>query len=56
LNIGLVVDASCSMEKGMPFVHDASAELFRTLMRPKDHGFVVEFRDKPKFLQELTSD
>ena len=56
LNIGVVVDASGSMEKGMPFVHDASAELFRTLMRPKDQGFVIEFRDRPKFLQELTSD
>lgn len=56
LNIGLVVDASGSMEKGMPFVHDASAELFKTLMRDKDHGFVIEFRDRPRFLQELTSD
>jgi Ca-activated chloride channel family protein len=56
LNIGLVVDASGSMEKGMPFVHEASAELFKTLMREKDHGFVVEFRDRPRFLQELTSD
>ncbi len=56
LNIGLVVDASGSMEKGMPFVHEASAELFKTLMREKDHGFVIEFRDKPRFLQDLTSD
>lgn len=56
LNIGLVVDASGSMEKGMPFVHDASAELFKTLMRDKDRGFVIEFRDRPRFLQELTSD
>lgn len=56
LNIGLVIDASGSMAKGMQFVHDASAELFRNLMRPNDHGFVVEFRDRPKFLQELTSD
>jgi len=56
LNIGLVVDASGSMEKGMPFVHEASAELFKALMREKDHGFVVEFRDRPRFLQELTSD
>jgi VWFA-related protein len=56
LNIGVVVDASGSMEKGMPFVHEASAELFRTLMRPNDRGFVIEFRDRPKFLQELTSD
>ncbi|MEP6800456.1 MAG: VWA domain-containing protein [Acidobacteriota bacterium] len=56
LNIGLVVDASGSMEKGMPFVHEASAELFRSLMREKDHGFVIEFRDKARFLQDLTSD
>src|SRR5262249_19796493 len=56
LNIGVVVDASGSMEKGMPFVHDASAELFRTLMRPNDRGFVLEFRDRPKFLQDLTCD
>jgi VWFA-related protein len=25
-------------------------------MRAKDQGFVLEFRDRPKFLQELTSD
>lgn len=56
LNIGVVVDASGSMEKGMPFVHEASSELFRTLMRPNDQGFVIEFRDRPTFLQELTSD
>jgi VWFA-related protein len=56
LNIGLVIDSSGSMEKGMPFVREATAELFRNLMRPKDQGFVLEFRDRPKFLQELTGD
>ncbi|MGH9316533.1 MAG: VWA domain-containing protein, partial [Thermoanaerobaculia bacterium] len=56
LNVGLVVDSSGSMEKGMPFVREAAAELFRGLMREKDRGFVVEFRDRPRFLQELTSD
>ena len=56
LNIGLVIDSSGSMEKGMPFVREACAELFRVLMREKDRGFVVEFRDQPKFLQEMTSD
>ncbi len=56
LNIGLVIDSSGSMEKGMPFVREACAELFKGLMRPKDQGFVLEFRDRPKFLQELTSD
>ena len=38
LNIGLVIDSSGSMEKGMPFVHDASAELFKNLIRAKDQG------------------
>ncbi len=56
LNIGLVIDSSGSMEKGMAFVREASAELFKNLMREKDRGFVLEFRDRPKFLQELTSD
>jgi len=56
LNIGLVIDSSGSMEKGMPFVREATAALFRALIRPKDQGFVLEFRDRPKFLQELTSD
>ena len=56
LNIGLVIDSSGSMEKGMPFVREACAELFRGLMREKDRGFVLEFRERPKFLQELTGD
>jgi VWFA-related protein len=56
LTIGLVVDGSGSMEKSMPFVHDASAELFRGLIREKDQGFVIEFREQPRMLQALTSD
>ncbi len=45
LTIGLVVDGSGSMEKSMPFVHEASAELFKGLIREKDKGFVIEFRE-----------
>jgi Ca-activated chloride channel family protein len=56
LTIGLVVDGSGSMEKSMPFVHDASAELFRGLIRDKDKGFVIEFREQPHMIQELTGD
>ena len=56
ITIGLVVDGSGSMEKSMPFVHDASAELFRGLIRDKDKGFVIEFREQPRMIQELTSD
>ena len=40
----------------MPFVHDASAELFRGLIREKDKGFVIEFREQPHMIQELTGD
>ena len=56
LTIGLVVDGSGSMDKSMPFVHDASAELFRGLIRDKDKGFVIEFREQPRMIQELTAD
>ena len=56
LTIGLVVDGSGSMEKAMPFVHEASAELFRGLIREKDRGFVIEFREQPRLIQNLTGD
>jgi len=56
LTIGLVVDGSGSMDRSMPFVHDASAELFRGLMRDKDKGFVIEFREQPRMIQDLTAD
>jgi len=56
LTIGLVIDGSGSMEKNLPFVHDSSAALFKNLMRPKDQGFIIEFRDRAKFLMELTGD
>ena len=56
LTIGLVVDGSGSMEKAMPFVHEASAELFRGLIREKDKGFVIEFREQPRLIQSLTGD
>jgi VWFA-related protein len=56
LTIGLVVDGSGSMEKGLSFVHDASADLFRDLIHEKDKGFVIEFRERPQFLQDLTGD
>ncbi|MFN2387534.1 MAG: VWA domain-containing protein, partial [Thermoanaerobaculia bacterium] len=56
LTVGLVVDGSGSMEKGLSFVHQASAELFRSVIREKDKGFVIEFRERPRFVQEITGD
>jgi len=56
LTIGLVVDGSGSMDQSMPFVHDASAELFRGMIREKDRGFIIEFREQPHMIQELTGD
>ena len=32
------------------------AELFRGLIRDKDKGFVIEFREQPQMIQELTGD
>ena len=56
LTVGLVVDSSGSMEKSMPYVRDAGGTLFKNLIRDKDQGFVIEFREQAKFLQEMTSD
>lgn len=56
LTIGLVVDGSGSMEKAMSFVHEASAELFKNLIREKDKGFVIEFREQPRMVQEVTGE
>ncbi|MEP6993370.1 MAG: VWA domain-containing protein, partial [Acidobacteriota bacterium] len=56
LTIGLVVDGSGSMEKSMPFVHEASAGLFKDLIREKDKGFVIEFREQPRMVQDLTGE
>ncbi len=56
LTVGLVVDSSGSMEKSMPYVRDAGGTLFKNLIREKDQGFVIEFREQAKFLQEMTSD
>ena len=56
LTIGLVVDSSGSMEKSMPYVHEAGGTLFKNLIRAKDQGFVIEFREQAKFLQEMTGD
>ncbi|MEX1245106.1 MAG: VWA domain-containing protein [Thermoanaerobaculia bacterium] len=56
LTIGLVVDGSGSMEESMAFVHEASAELFKQLIQSKDKGFVIEFREQPRMVQDLTGD
>ncbi|MDO8515777.1 MAG: VWA domain-containing protein [bacterium] len=53
--VGLVVDGSGSMEKSMPFVHNAGSELFKALIREKDQGFVIEFREQPRLVQDLTA-
>jgi VWFA-related protein len=56
LTAGMVIDGSGSMEDALSFVHDAGAGLFKNLIREKDQGFVIEFNEQPKFLQELSRD
>lgn len=50
LIVGLVIDGSGSMRKAMDFVHAAGSNLFKDLIREKDRGFVIEFREAPELL------
>ena len=54
LNVGLIIDASGSMRKAMPFVHEAGTLLFRDMIHEKDRGFVIQFRETPTLLAGLT--
>jgi VWFA-related protein len=54
LNVGLVIDGSGSMSKAMNFVHEAGSLLFRDLIREKDRGFVIEFREAPRLVTAPT--
>ena len=53
--LGLVLDGSGSMDKSMPLVKQAATEFVSNLVREKDQGFVIEFRERPTLLAPLTS-
>ena len=53
--LGLVLDGSGSMDKSMPLVKQAATEFVSNLVREKDQGFVIEFRERPTLLAAMTS-
>ncbi len=53
--LGLVLDGSGSMDKSMPLVKQAATEFVSNLVREKDQGFVIEFRERPTLLAPMTS-
>src|SRR5579864_5053626 len=55
LSMGLVFDASASMNSKLDKSREAITHLFKTSM-PGDEYFVVKFSDRPKLLSGFTSD
>lgn len=56
LSLGVVIDGSGSMKESMPLVHEAAGGFVENLVREKDQGFVVEFREAPLLLASLTKE
>jgi len=54
LSLGIVIDGSGSMKTSMPLVHEAAGGFVERLVREKDQGFVIEFRESPALLSPLT--
>ena len=56
LSLGIVIDGSGSMRASMPLVHEAAGGFVERLVREKDQGFVIEFREAPILLASLTKE
>jgi Ca-activated chloride channel homolog len=56
LSLGVVIDGSGSMKASMPLVHEAAGGFVENLVREKDQGFVIEFREAPVLLASLTKE
>ncbi len=54
LSLGIVIDGSGSMKESMPLVHEAAGGFIERLVREKDQGFVIEFRESPALLSPLS--
>ncbi len=56
LSLGIVIDGTGSMKESMPLVHEAASGFVENLVREKDRGFVIEFRETPVLLASLTKE
>ncbi len=54
LSLGIVIDGSGSMKASMPLVHEAAGGFVERLVKEKDQGFVIEFRESASLLAPLT--
>jgi VWFA-related protein len=54
LSLGIVIDGSGSMQESMPLVHQAASEFVERLVKEKDQGFVIEFREQPVLLASMS--
>jgi VWFA-related protein len=55
ISLGIVIDGSGSMKDAMPIVHQAATEFVQKLVvKEKDQGFVIEFRERPTLLASLS--
>jgi Ca-activated chloride channel family protein len=56
LSLGIVIDGTGSMKEAMPLVHEAASGFVERMLREKDQGFVIEFREAPTLLASLTKE
>src|SRR3954454_10220303 len=56
LTVGLLLDASDSMEKTLPDLQEAAIRFLDTVLGPRDRAFVVSFDTRAHLLQPPTSD
>ena len=54
ISLGIIIDGSGSMRDSMPLVHQAAGEFVERLIKEKDQGFVIEFREQPTLLASMS--
>ena len=56
VHVGVVVDASASMEEHLPRVRRAATGFLDSFLGPDDRAALVSFNDRPRLLEKLTGD
>lgn len=56
LTIGVLIDASASMQKPLPDVQEAAIRFLETMLGERDRAFLVTFDSEARLLQPATSD
>lgn len=56
LTVGLLIDASASMQKPLPDVQEAAIRFLETMLGERDRAFLVTFDSRARLVQPATSD